>query len=121
MRIDEIIKICKENSKGYGEIDDEKSRDQILFGDTDKECTGIVTTIYASADVIAKAAEMNANLIIAHESLFWNHGDHTDWLENNRSFQMKKRLFKISCGCVPSLKSGVSTCVRYPLKNVYLL
>lgn len=94
MRIDEIIKICKENSKGYGEIDDEKSRDQILFGNTNKECTGIVSTIYASADVIAKAAEMNANLIIVHESLFWNHGDHTDWLENNRSFQMKKKLLE---------------------------
>ena len=75
-------------------INDETTRDQILFGYPDDECTGIVTTIYASIDVIKKAAELNSNLIIVHESLFWNHGDQTDWLEDNRIFQAKKELLE---------------------------
>ncbi|MBR4462517.1 MAG: Nif3-like dinuclear metal center hexameric protein [Erysipelotrichaceae bacterium] len=92
MKISEIIEIVKKNCKGYGVIDDATTRDQVLYGDTDKECTGIVTTIYASYDVIQKAHALGANFIIAHEALFWNHGDHTDWLQENETFQLKKQL-----------------------------
>lgn len=92
MKISEVIEIVKKNCKGYGTIDEEKTRDKVLYGKTDKECTGIVTTIYASYDVIKKASELGANFIIAHEALFWNHGDHTDWLADNETFQLKKRL-----------------------------
>ncbi|MBE6126027.1 MAG: hypothetical protein E7186_06810 [Erysipelotrichaceae bacterium] len=92
MKISEIIEIVKKNCKGYGEIDDEKTRDKVLYGETDKECTGIVTTIYASVDVIRKAHELGANFIIAHEACFWNHGDHTDWLKDNETFKLKKQL-----------------------------
>ena len=92
MKIKEIIEIVKKNCKGYGVIDEATTRDKVLYGDTDKECTGIVTTIYASVDVIRKAHELGANFIIAHESLFWNHGDHTDWLQENETFKLKKAL-----------------------------
>ena len=95
MLISEIIQIIKDHH--YNEIDghviqESTTRDKVLYGDINKHCTGIVTTIYASVDVIKKAAELGANLIIAHESLFWNHGDHTDWLKDNKTFQMKKDL-----------------------------
>ena len=83
MKISEIIEIVKKNCRGYGEIDDNRTRDKVLYGETDKECTGIVTTIYASVDVIRKAHELGANFIIAHEACFWNHGDKTDWLQDN--------------------------------------
>ncbi|MBR0385083.1 MAG: Nif3-like dinuclear metal center hexameric protein [Erysipelotrichaceae bacterium] len=92
MKICEIIDIVKKNCKGYGTIDDNTTRDKVLYGETDKECTGIVTTIYASVDVIKKAHELGVNFIIAHEALFWNHGDHTDWLQDNKTFQLKKKL-----------------------------
>ena len=92
MKISEVIEIVKKNCKGYGVIDDATSRDKILYGGTEKECTGVVTTIYASYNVIKKAYELGANLIIAHESLFWNHGDHTDWLQDNETFKLKKQL-----------------------------
>ena len=59
-------------------IDEETTRDKVLYGDVDKECTGVVTCIWASSNVIRKAHELGANLIISHEALFWNHGDHTD-------------------------------------------
>jgi len=75
-------------------IEDRKTRDKVLYGETDKECTGIVTTIYASPDVIRKAHELGANLIIAHEALLWNHGDHREWLEEtqNKTYLAKKKL-----------------------------
>ena len=99
MKISEVIETVKRYS--YDEwngrkIEEETTRDRVLFGDTDRECTGIITAIYASIEVIRKAAEKGANLIICHESLFWNHGDHTDWLENDRSFEAKKRLLQDS-------------------------
>ena len=92
MKISEIIDVVKKNCKGYGTIDETKTRDTVLYGDVDKQCTGIVTTIYASYDVIKKASELGANFIIAHEALFWNHGDHTDWLKDNETFKLKKQL-----------------------------
>lgn len=92
MKISEIIEIVKKNCSGYGVIDESTTRDKVLYGETDKECTGIVTTIYGSVDVIKKAHELGANFIIAHESLFWNRGDHTDWLQDNETFQLKKKL-----------------------------
>ncbi len=91
--ISRIKKYCKGSWMGKN-IEEETTRDKILYGDPDKECTGIVTTIYASVDVIRKAHELNANLIIAHEALFYNHGDHQDWLKEteNRTYEEKKKL-----------------------------
>ena len=92
MKISEVIEICRKNSRAYGIIEAGRTRDKVLYGDTDRECTGIVTTIYASIDVIKRAHELGANLIISHEACFWNHGDQTDWLQDNKTFQYKKRL-----------------------------
>lgn len=94
MKIYEVIKKIKKYYKGWGQIDEEHTRDKVLYGKTDQECTGIVTTCWASAEVIRKAYERGANLIICHEALFWNHGDHMDWLEEsqNNTFIKKKRL-----------------------------
>ena len=98
MTIQEVIDRIKKYSRGVSEdgtpINDETTRDQVLFGTTDKECTGIVTTCFASVEVIRKAKELGANLIISHEALFWNHGDHTDWLEEdqNKVYLRKKAL-----------------------------
>lgn len=95
MTIKELVDLIKSKHKGtWGniKISEDSTRDRILYGNPEVECTGIVTTIYASVDVIRKAHELGANLIICHEALFWNHGDKTDWLENNKAFQMKKQL-----------------------------
>lgn len=97
MKITEVIDNIKHYCKGSWmgiKIDDNKTRDKILYGDPNTECTGIVTTIYASIDVIKKAHELNANLIIAHEALLYNHGDHREWLEdsNNKTYLEKKKL-----------------------------
>ena len=80
-----------------GPIMDDTTRDQVLWGPVDVECTGVVTTCFASADVIRQAHARGANLIICHEALFWNHGDHTCWLAGNKTFAAKRALLE-ECG-----------------------
>lgn len=77
-----------------GDFDKSDTRDKVLYGENhlDKACTGIVTSIWASVEVITEAIKKGANLIIVHEALFWNHGDKTDWLEGNATFASKKAL-----------------------------
>ena len=88
MQIQKVIDKLKAYHKGEWEgkqIDEETTRDKVLYGNPYQECTGIVTTCWATIDVIKKAALQGANLIIAHEALFWNHGDHTDWLQEEEN------------------------------------
>ncbi|MDO4198979.1 MAG: Nif3-like dinuclear metal center hexameric protein [Erysipelotrichaceae bacterium] len=100
MKISEIIDTIKNNSHDEWngiKIKPETTRDKILYGNPDQECTGIVVTLFASADVIRKAKELGANFIIVHEALFWNHGDHTDWLVYNRTYKEKIALLGDMC------------------------
>ncbi len=95
MKITEIIETMKKyagNSYGGKLIEEGKTRDKILYGNPDQECTGVICTCYASVDVIKQAGKMGYNFIVVHEALFWNHGDHTDWLQDNTAFQKKKAL-----------------------------
>ncbi|SFK20840.1 Putative GTP cyclohydrolase 1 type 2, NIF3 family [Marinilactibacillus piezotolerans] len=98
MKISDAISNIKNYHHGYDstgkKINDEQARDQILYGNAEQKCTGIITTIFASIDVIRQAHELGANLIIVHEALFWNHGDHQGWLEEtkNHTYRMKKNL-----------------------------
>jgi putative NIF3 family GTP cyclohydrolase 1 type 2 len=66
--------------------------DTIKAGDTNQPVTGIVTTMFATVDVIRKAISLKANFIIAHEPTFYNHTDSTDWIENDTVLKLKKEL-----------------------------
>ncbi|MCD7813667.1 MAG: Nif3-like dinuclear metal center hexameric protein [Lachnospiraceae bacterium] len=92
MKISEVI----EKVVAYHPPMDEShpTTDVVKIGDPKQECTGIVVTCFASVNVIRRAAELGANLIIVHEPLFWNHEDRTDWLENSVIFQEKKKLLE---------------------------
>lgn len=95
MKINSVIKQIKEYYRGldfFGNpIDEAKTRDQILFGDANQECTGIITTCYCSMKVIQQAKLRHANLIICHESAFWNRGTTSEKLEKNETLVEKKR------------------------------
>lgn len=91
--IDAVKAYCSQVDAFSGKpIEAETTRDQVLYGDVSQECTGIVTCIWATVDVIRKAQELGANLIISHEALFWNHGDHQDVVAGNSAFVAKKAL-----------------------------
>ncbi len=68
--------------------------DTIKSGDPNQPVTGIVTTMFATIDVIKKAIALNANFIIAHEPTFYNHLDETAWLENDVTYKFKKVLLE---------------------------
>lgn len=72
----------------------EKTVDTIKSGNPDQKVTGIVTTMFATDEVIEKAAKLGANFIIAHEPTFYNHTDDTAWLENDEVYRYKRDLLK---------------------------
>ncbi|MGN1344876.1 MAG: Nif3-like dinuclear metal center hexameric protein [Traorella sp.] len=115
MQIIEAIEKVKKYYRGtfLGKpIDLKTTRDKILWGNPNQELTGIVTCIYPSVDVIRKAIELNANFIITHEACFWNHGDHTDWLTDNKTFQMKTELLDSANICVWRNHDFIHSCMK---------
>lgn len=92
MKISEIInRICE----FHPHQDPERPTcDVIKFGDPDKECTGVVVTVWATSEVIRKAGELGANFIIVHEPLFFSHDDTTDWLEGCEVYAEKVALLE---------------------------
>jgi putative NIF3 family GTP cyclohydrolase 1 type 2 len=64
--------------------------DTIKLGNPSQPVTGIITTFLATHEVIEKAVHLNANLIIAHEPIFYNHLDKTDWLHNDPVYNAKR-------------------------------
>jgi len=68
--------------------------DTLKAGNRDIEVTGIVTSMFATLEVINKAIEMKANFIIAHEPTYYNHLDETNWLENDEVYRYKSNLLK---------------------------
>ncbi|MFD0794429.1 Nif3-like dinuclear metal center hexameric protein [Mucilaginibacter litoreus] len=57
--------------------------DTIKAGNADQPVTGIVTTMFATTDVINQAVKLGANFIIAHEPTFYNHTDDKDLVKDN--------------------------------------
>jgi len=55
MKISEIIEKLK---AFHPEIDESRTSDTLKYGNAEQECTGIVVTCFASADVIREAAEL---------------------------------------------------------------
>lgn len=89
MKISEIISRI---SNFHPPVDERKTCDVIKVGDPNQECTGIVTTVYASIDVIKKAVNLGANMIICHEPLFYSNDDRQDWLKGNSVYEQKVAL-----------------------------
>ena len=66
--------------------------DQLRSGSMDQEVTGIVTTMFPTLEVIEQTAKAGANLIIAHETPFYNNQDETDWLQQDDAYRYKIEL-----------------------------
>ena len=68
--------------------------DTLKAGSRDIKVTGIVTTMFATIEVIKKTIALGANFIIAHEPTFYNHQDETTWLANDDVYRYKADLLK---------------------------
>ncbi|MEO8412620.1 MAG: Nif3-like dinuclear metal center hexameric protein [Ginsengibacter sp.] len=68
--------------------------DTLKAGSRDTTVTGIVTTMFATIEVIRKAVDLGANFIIAHEPTFYNHMDDTSWLLKDDVYNYKATLLQ---------------------------
>jgi len=59
----------------------EKTCDQLIEGDWERQVTGVVTTFMATVEVIRRTIAMGCNLIITHEPTYFTGSDRTDWME----------------------------------------
>lgn len=66
--------------------------DTIKIGSRENVVTGVVTTMFTTMEIIQKAIELKANLIIPHEPTFFSGQDETDYLQNNPVFRAKYDL-----------------------------
>ncbi|GAB3921447.1 Nif3-like dinuclear metal center hexameric protein [Larkinella terrae] len=71
-----------------------KTVDTLKSGSPDQKVTGIISTMFATMDVIEKAIQQKANFIIVHEPTFYNHLDETDWLAKDDVFRKKHDLLE---------------------------
>ncbi|OOG74248.1 Nif3-like dinuclear metal center hexameric protein [Algoriphagus sp. A40] len=66
--------------------------DTIKIGSPDTIVTGVITTMFTTMEIIKKAIELKANLIIPHEPTFFSGQDETDYLQNDPVFRAKYDL-----------------------------
>ena len=93
MKMKEIAKAILDYHPNIGERE-ATTVDTFKSGDPEAECTGIVTTIWPTIEVIKKTHEMGYNLIIPHEPTFYNNADKVDWWEDNSVYLEKLDLLK---------------------------
>lgn len=74
----------------------EDTVDTLKSGDLDAEVRGIAVAFTATFDVIRRAIESGANLIITHEPTYYNHLDETDWLSGDPVYERKRALIASS-------------------------
>jgi hypothetical protein len=73
--------------------------DTLKSGSADQQVTGIITTMFATIDVINAAVKRNANFIIAHEPTFYNHTDNKTQVKDYYSMALSRLLPRITTRC----------------------
>jgi putative NIF3 family GTP cyclohydrolase 1 type 2 len=68
--------------------------DTIKSGSANNKVTGIVTTMFATIEVINATAKSGANFIIAHEPTFYNHEDDINYVPGNTIVKQKQLLLQ---------------------------
>jgi putative NIF3 family GTP cyclohydrolase 1 type 2 len=66
--------------------------DTLKTGDAGRKVKSVAVTFMATCEVIQRAIELGADLIITHEPTFYNHMDETDWLKVDPVYEAKRRL-----------------------------
>ncbi len=77
MKINQILEYIKNYHPDLGP--DYNGCDGVKFGNTDQECTGIVTALVPTVNVIKKTAELGANLLFVHETVSYLTPDWPEW------------------------------------------
>ncbi len=94
MKARDIIETALTNYCGQKRL--QKTNDLIISGDAESEVTGVVTTFMATVEVIRRAIDLKANMIITHEPTYFTGEDLTDWLRDDPVYLAKKKLIEDS-------------------------
>ena len=94
MTIQEILDRVSEYHPDLGE--DYHGCDEVKFGDCSQECTGIVSALVPTVDVIRRAVELKANLLYVHEPVSYLTPDWPEWKADYkcRIYDEKLKLLK---------------------------
>lgn len=94
MTIQEILDRVSEYHPDLGE--DYHGCDEVKFGDCSQECTGIVSALVPTVDVIRRAIELKANLLYVHEPVSYLTPDWPEWKADYkcRIYDEKLKLLK---------------------------
>lgn len=85
----------------------DRTVDELLSGDPDAPVTGIATAFMPSQAVLEQAASMGANLLIAHEGLYYSHAGDTERLESDPVYRAKRRFIERSGLAVYRFHDGI--------------
>ena len=85
---DKILEYHPKFDEDYDGCDGFKS------GNPDDECTGIVSALVPTVEVIRKTAELGCNLLYVHEPSYYSTPDYPDWRAGfeNKIYEEKKAL-----------------------------
>ena len=77
-------------------VENPDSCDGYKSGFENEECTGIVTALVPTAEVIEKAIALNANFLLVHEPVYYMTPDFPEWRGGfrNRVYEKKKKLIE---------------------------
>jgi putative NIF3 family GTP cyclohydrolase 1 type 2 len=70
------------------------TNDIIKEGNPETRVTGIVTTMFATMEVLRAAVKKGGNLIITHEPLYYNHFDYKEPFKKDEVFLQKQKFIK---------------------------
>ena len=68
--------------------------DTVKCGDPTSPLRGVVVCFTATFDVLRRASQLGANLVITHEPTFYDHRDAVDWLRDDAVYTAKRRLLE---------------------------
>ncbi len=71
---------------------DSSTVDGLKYGNREEEVKGIAVSFMPSIDVIQKAIDIKANLLITHEALFYQHHSNETLEKNNSFIEQKKSI-----------------------------
>ena len=91
MTVQQIIDVVIRKT-GLAPLPGNQTCDHLMTGSMDQEVHKIVTTFMATVDVIRKAIELGADMIITHEPTWFTGHDTTEWLQEDPVYLEKQRM-----------------------------
>lgn len=94
MKIHEVIEKILEYHPAFDA--DYDGCDGYKSGNPDAECTGIVSALVPTVEVIRKTAKLGCNLLYVHEPSYYSTPDYPDWRAgfDNEVYEEKRKLLK---------------------------